>query len=212
MTLTLYLLRHGQSPASRENLFSGSTDPELTPDGYEMAREFAAAYREMTWKAIFSSPLQRAVHTADPISRASGVPVTTCGELAEISYGEWDGKTVEAVDRDYHDAYNRWVADPAWNAPTGGETAVAVASRVLHFVEGTSRSYPDGNVLLVSHKATIRILICALLGVDVGRYRYRLGLPVASLSVVELAAHGPMLHRLADRAHLSQRLRDLPGT
>lgn len=212
MTLTLYLLRHGQSPASRDNVFSGSTDPDLTPDGYDMAQEFAAAYRSVAWQAILSSPLRRAVHTADPVSNASGVTVTVRPELAEIDYGDWDGKTVEVVNRDYHDAYTRWLADPAWNAPTRGETAVAVASRVLRLVEEISRGYPDGNVLLVSHKATIRILICALLGVDVGRYRYRLGCPVASLSVVEMAAHGPMLHRLADRAHLSERLRNLPGT
>jgi probable phosphoglycerate mutase len=66
--------------------------------------------------------------------------------------------------------------------------------------------------LLVSHKATIRIILCELLGIDVGRFRYRLDCPVGSVSVVEFAAQGPFLHSLADRSHLTEALRTLPGT
>lgn len=213
MTLTLFLLRHGQTASSRENVFcGGGRDPDLTPDGYAMAEQFAAAYQTMKWSAIYTGPLKRTIETARPISHTTGVAFDIRDELKEIGYGEWDGKSAEDVDREYHDDYTRWVADPAWNPPTGGETAIAVASRVLRFIEDVTRRFPDGNVLAVSHKATIRIAICGLLGIDVGRFRFRLGCPVASVSVIEFDAHGPLLHRLADRAHLDQRLRSLPGT
>ncbi len=67
-------------------------------------------------------------------------------------------------------------------------------------------------MLIVSHKATIRTILCSLLGIDVGRFRYRLVCPVSSVSVVEFTSQGPLLHRLADRSHLTESLKSLPGT
>ncbi len=213
MNLVLFFLRHGQTPDSRANLFCGSgRDPALTSDGVAMAVSFAAAYREAPWTAIYASPLSRAMQTAAAVADATGRSVEQRPELAEIAYGAWEGRTPEAVDRDFHDDYVRWTADPAWNPPTGGEPAIDVARRVRRLIEDLTERHASGQVLIVSHKATIRIALCSLLDIDVGRFRYRLGCPVASLSVIELAAHGPLLHRLADRAHLDARLRDLPGT
>ena len=132
--------------------------------------------------------------------------------LKEIHYGQWEGQTVETVSRDYHDDHIRWTADPAWCPPTDGEPAVMIARRGLEVVEEIKQKFPGGNVLVVSHKATIRVMICELLGIDVGRFRYRIGCPVASVSVVEFSSHGPLLHTLADRSHLSDKLRNQPGT
>ncbi len=69
-----------------------------------------------------------------------------------------------------------------------------------------------GKVLVVSHKATIRIMLCSLLGIDVGRYRDRLSMPVASVSVVEMATNGPLLQLLGDRSYIRENLRHRPGT
>ncbi|MDQ6831557.1 MAG: histidine phosphatase family protein [Gemmatimonadota bacterium] len=213
MTLTLYWLRHGQTADSRENVFCGSgRDPSLTAEGIAMAASFAKAYQDHSWAGVYASPLTRALQTAGAITDLIGIPVEQRDELKEIAYGEWEGATVEEVDRNFHDEYVRWTADPAWNPPSGGETAVTISQRILRLVEEITQRVPNGNVLLVSHKATIRIAIAALLGIDVGRFRYRFGCPVASVSVVEFSARGPLLHRLADRAHLDARLRELPGT
>jgi probable phosphoglycerate mutase len=213
VNLTLYFLRHGQTPDSRANVFCGSgRDPALTAEGGAMASSFAAAYRDDSWTAIYASPLTRAMQTARALAATTGMPIEQRDELAEIAYGAWEGLTTEQVDRDFHDDYVRWTADPAWNPPTDGEPAIAVARRVRRLIDDLTERFASGRILLVSHKATIRIALCSLLDIDVGRFRYRLSCPVASLSVVELAAHGPLLHRLADRAHLDQRLRELPGT
>jgi len=177
-----------------------------------MAQAFAVAYRSTPWTAIFSSPMQRTITTAQPLCDALGMQMELRDGLKEISYGKWEGQTVETVARDYHDDYIRWLADPAWYPPTEGELAVAIASRALHVIEEIKQQYSTGNVLIVAHKATIRIMLCSLLGVDVGRFRYRLGCPVGSVSVVEFGSHGPLLHALADRTHLDERLRTLPGT
>lgn len=211
--LTLYFLRHGQTVDSRDNVFCGSgRDPALTADGLAMARGFAAAYAGEPWSAVCASPLTRALQTAAALTEVTATPIEERVELSEIAYGEWEGLTQHQVNLQFHDDYVRWTADPAWNPPTGGEAAIAIAQRVRRLIDDLSSRFGSGRVLLVSHKATIRIALCSLLDIDVGRFRYRLSCPVGSLSVVELASHGPLLHSLADRAHLEPRLRELPGT
>jgi broad specificity phosphatase PhoE len=213
MSLTIYLLRHGQTGLSREDVFCGSgLDPELTPEGLQMAQAFASAYRSTPWRAIYSSDLQRARASAKPLSDQLRIETQERAELAEIAYGKWEGQTKESIARDYHDDYVSWLADPAWHAPTGGELAITVAARCLRVIDEIKQKFGDGHVLVVSHKATIRIILCSLLGIDVGRFRYRLACPVGSLSVVEFSKEGPMLLSLADRSHLTEALRDLPGT
>ncbi len=213
MNLKLHLLRHGQTPFSRDNAFCGAgLDPELTPEGLAMAKAFAAAYRSTSWSAVYASPLRRTVTTAQPLCEAIGAKMELRDDLKEIHYGQWEGKSVETVNREYHDDYIRWSADPAWNAPTGGELAVAIARRTFQVIEEIKQRYSAGNVLIVSHKATIRIILCSLLGIDVGRFRYRLACPVGSVSVIEFTSEGPLLHALANRTHLGDDLRSLPGT
>ena len=213
MNLSLYLLRHGQTALSREDGFCGSgLDPELTPHGLEMAHALSAAYRAKPWNAIYSSSLKRSIASAQPLCDALGMKMQVRTGLNEIGYGKWEGLTKEEVDSAYHDDYVRWLGDPVWHPPTGGEPAVRVACRGLRVIEGIKEEFTDGNVLVVSHKATIRIILCSLIGIDVECFRYRLGCPVGSLSVVEFTSQGPLLHTLADRSHLSEYLKILPGT
>lgn len=212
MSLTLYFLRHGQTECSRNNAYCGSIDSELTAEGVEMAEAFAAAYSSTPWTAVFSSPMRRTVATAKPLCAAIAIQPELRDGLKEINYGKWEGKPPEVITQEYHDDYLRWSADPAWYAPTGGERAVIIAARAIQVIEDIQQLYSSGNVLIVSHKATIRIILCSLLGIDVGRFRYRLGCPVGSLSVVEFTSHGPLLKALADRTHLDERLRNLPGS
>ena len=211
--LNIFFLRHGQTPASREHLFSGSgIDPELTAEGAEMARCFAEAYAGVRFEGLYSSPQRRAQQTIAPLRERSGQLVQIRSELREIAFGAWEGKTVQQVEAEFHDDYLRWSADPAWNAPTGGETAIEIARRARSVIEEIRQTHPSGNVLIVSHKATIRIMLCDLLGIDLSRFRDRLDAPVASIAVVEFGTRGPHLRRLADRAHLPVRLASLPGT
>jgi broad specificity phosphatase PhoE len=212
MTLKLYFLRHGQTPFSQENKFCGSLDAEMTKEGDQMAEAFAAAYSGLSWQAVFVSPRKRTIATARPFCAKVGLEMQIRPGLQEIHYGQWEGKTVSEVDKEFHDDYLKWSADPAWHPPTRGELAVAIAYRALQVVDEIKQRYPTGNVLVVSQKATIRIILCSLLGIDVGRFRYRLGCPVSAVSMVEFGIHGPLLEVLGDRTHLTPELLALPGT
>ncbi len=212
MSLRIYLLRHGETIYSRTGGYCGELDPELTPEGLEMAAAFAQAYKTLPWSAVYCSPMKRTIATAQPLCQAIGMEMKLRDGLKEIRYGEWEDKSAEYVKEHYLDDYIKWMTEPAWNPPTGGETAVEIASRAGLVMAEIEKKYSDGNVLVVSHKATLRIILCNFLGIDLGRYRDRITALAASVSVVKFGEHGPLLEVLGDRHHLPERLRVLEGT
>lgn len=213
MPLDLYFLRHGETEASITGGYSGETDIELTTAGQAMAQAFADKYQSLPWKAAFVSPMKRTIATAKPLCKAAGLEMQLRDGLKEIRYAQWENRSNEYVKEHFNEDYVRWLTEPAWNPPTGGgETAVQIASRASLVVAEIESKFTDGNVLVVSHKATIRILLCSLLGIDLGRYRDRIYLPVASLTVVRFETHGPMLVKHGDRSHLPEALDTRPGT
>ena len=212
MGLCVYLLRHGETESSKTGDYCGALDPDLTSEGYEMAQAFADRYQHIAWQAIYTSPMKRTIATAKPLCDALGMEMEIRDGLREIHYGEWEGKTAEDVKETYPDDYVRWLTEPAWNPPTGGESSVQIASRASLIMAEIEEKYLTGNVLVVSHKATIRIILCSLLGIDIGRYRDRINLPVASVSVINFDVHGPLLMRHGDRSHLPTALEARPGT
>lgn len=212
MSLKIFFVRHGETIYSQTGGYCGSIDPPLTSEGQEMAAAFADAYQSMPWDAIYCSPMKRTVSTAKPLCEAVGLEMQLRDGLREIHYGEWEGKTQAEVKEQFPEDYVRWLTEPAWNPPTGGETSVEIASRASLVITEIQQACSSGNVLVVSHKATIRVLLCSLLGIDLGRYRDRIDVPAASISVVKFDEHGPMLQRLGDRSYMSEALRNRPGT
>lgn len=212
MALTLYLLRHGETEAPPAGGYCGRLDCDLSPLGHRMAEDFARAYQNLRWAGIYASPMRRTRLTAEPLCLLAGMELRLYAGLGELDYGEWEGKSPTQVNRDHHEDYLRWLADPGWNAPTGGERGIDAALRAMAVINEILREHADGNVLVVSHKATTRILLCQILGIDIGHYRDRVHASAGSLAVVEMREHGPLLTRLGDRSHLSSMLRDLPGT
>ena len=212
MTLKLYLLRHGETDASRDGGYCGRSDPELTETGQRMAEDFAHAYQNHPWAGIYASPMRRTKATVAPLCNLCKLEPQFRDGLRELDFGEWEGKTFAQAQQEYPDDYMRWLADAGWNAPTGGERGIEVARRALAVLDEIQGSHGLGDVLVVSHKATIRILLSAMLGIDIGSYRDRIGVATASLAIVEFHEHGPLLTRLGDRSHLRQELRNLAGT
>jgi broad specificity phosphatase PhoE len=212
MSLKIYFIRHGETEYSQRGAYCGAIDPELTPAGRQMAYAFADAYRSISWQDVYVSPMKRTVATARPLCDALGLTMKVREGLREIAYGEWENREPEYVQTNYSHDYLRWLAEPAWNSPRGGETAVQVASRALPVIAEIEAKYKNGNVLVVSHKATIRIIICSLLGIDLGRYRDRIDAPTASVCIIKFDVHGPMLEVLGDRSYMPRELREREGT
>lgn len=212
MSLTLYFVRHGETTYSRSGGYCGDLDADLTDNGIKIAEAFGAAHTSLDWTAAYVSPMKRTIATAKPLCDAVGLEMQLRDGLKEIRYGEWEGLTQDYVKEHYAEDYIRWLAEPAWNAPTGGETSVQIASRASLVVAEIEQKHKSGNVLVVSHKATIRIILCSLLGIDLGRYRDRINTLAGSISIVKFREHGPLLEVLGDRSYMSEELRALEGT
>jgi broad specificity phosphatase PhoE len=212
MSLKIYLLRHGETEYSQRGTYCGALDAELTSEGQQMAQAFADAYCSIPWTDVYVSPMKRAIATARPLCDALGLPMQIRDGLREISYGEWEDREQQDVRLHHEQDYIHWLTEPAWNPPTGGETAIQIASRALPVITEIESNIKSGNVLVVSHKATIRIILCSLLGIDVGRYRDRIDAPAASISIVKFGTYGPMLEVLGDRSYMPQYLRERSGT
>jgi alpha-ribazole phosphatase len=201
--LTLHLVRHGDTTQAAEGIFCGDLDPPLTETGLAQAERVAKAVRGLGLSAIYCSPKQRARLTASPISRECNLEPRIVDGLREISYGSWEGRFETEIRKDDTEAYEAWRQDPALVSPPGGESGFAIAARALPVVLRARQEHPKGHVLLVSHKATIRVIVCALLGMPLGRFRSHVACPTASISSFEFGDRGPMLVRLADTSHLA---------
>ena len=210
--MNLYVVRHGQTVSSRENRFSGSSDPPLTEVGEAMAQAFATAYAPVAWDAIYTSPMLRTRQTADALCRLTGVQPIVEDGLKEIGYGEWEGLKQDEVKERWPEAFQYWADDVASRGTPGGDTAFHVAARAMRVVETIRSNHERGNVLLVSHKATLRVITCALLGLDVRLFRERLALPVAAVTMFVVTKRTAQLAVFGDRAHLSEELKNQEGT
>jgi len=199
--MLLYLCRHAQTASSAVDSFNGRAELLLTQEGRKQATRLGARLRGVAFEAVFCSPLSRTAETVAFL--APGRDPAVLEGLTEIDYGAWEGLSpaqARALDPARYDA---WEEDPARTAPPGGETAAQVAERALAAVDEISRRHPEGRVLAVSHKATLRILAAALTGAPIARYRKTWPQDECALNLVELRTGKlPFLRLWNDTAHL----------
>jgi broad specificity phosphatase PhoE len=200
--LTLHLVRHGDTTQAAEGIFCGDLDPPLTDHGRAQAEQVARAAARLGLRALYCSPKLRARMTAEPIARACGLEPVVEDGLREIAYGAWEGRKESEIRENDRQAYDEWRNDPALASPPGGDTGFAIAARALPVVHSAWAANKSGHVMFVSHKATVRVIVCALLGMPLGRFRSHIACPPASLTSFELGDGGALLVRAADVHHL----------
>lgn len=185
MSTRVYLIRHGATAASAENRFSGSVDIDVSDEGRFQAEALARRLADDRIAAIYCSPMKRTIETATIIGRPHGLTPVTREDLKEINHGRWEHLTRAEVEARFGGEYASWEADPFTFMPEGGESGLSVLARALPVIRELVVSYPDQNVAVVSHKATIRLLISSLLGFDPRGYRDRLDMAPACLNVLD---------------------------
>ncbi len=185
MTTRLLLVRHGATPLTMEDKFSGAEGVHLSEQGRQQVERLAERLRDRDIAAAYASPLDRTVETAEIIIKPHGLKLVTMDGLREISHGHWEGMTRREVEQRYAEEYTTWEEDPFTFAPEGGESGLSVLSRALPAIREIVVRHKDQRVLVVSHKATLRLLISSLLGFDPRGYRDRLDQAPACLNVVD---------------------------
>ena len=157
----LVVVRHGQTDWNLEERFQGQADIPLNEVGYRQAEKLRTRLAGLSFDAAYSSPLRRAVATAQII--AGVIPINVDARLIEIHHGDWQGRTKHQIAERWPDEWERWNNQPHRFTPTGGESADTVRSRVEDFL----KTIEGKTILCVSHGVVIQTLLSILLG---GRY------------------------------------------
>jgi probable phosphoglycerate mutase len=185
MTTRVLLIRHGATVLSAEDRFAGATDVALSEEGQQQAFALGERLSEAEITAVYASPMQRTIATAQFIAAPHQLPVTTDPGLREIDHGRWEQLTRREVEQRFPEEYANWEADPFTFAPEGGESGLGVMARALPVLRRIVVANPDRTVAVVSHKATIRLVLCSLLGIDARGYRDRLDQSPACLNALD---------------------------
>jgi len=185
MSTRVFLIRHGATVLTAEDRFAGATDVELSDEGREQARHLAERLSQDQVAAVYASPLGRTMETARIIARPHGLEVVRRDGLREISHGHWEEMTRREVEEKFPEESAAWEEDPYTFAPAGGESGLQVTARALPLLLEIVRHHPNERVVVVSHKATIRLLLSSLLGFDPRRYRDNLDQKPAALNIVD---------------------------
>jgi probable phosphoglycerate mutase len=185
MTTRLYLVRHGSTELSAEDRFAGALDVALSAEGRRQAQRLGARLAAQPIDVAFASPMQRTMDTARLIVEPCGIDVTPVDGIREIAHGRWEGMRRADVEQQFPEEYNRYEHDPYTFSPVDGESGLAVTARALPALLELIGDNCEKRILVVSHKATIRLLLSSLLGFDPRKYRERLDQSPCALNILD---------------------------
>jgi probable phosphoglycerate mutase len=198
----IILVRHGQTEWNRVERFRGQADVPLNETGLAQAeataRRIAAEWQPV---AIYSSPLSRAVKTAEAIARPFGLPVQTHRSLTDINYGQWQGLTPDEARERWPEMVDAWYRIPESAEISGGETLTAVRVRTMEAVRGLATRHPGKTIVLVGHTVVNRAILLGVLGLRGHRF-WRLRQDPCAINVLEVDGHEFTLVSMNDTCHL----------
>jgi probable phosphomutase (TIGR03848 family) len=187
---TLLLIRHGHTDWIGRAIAGHTPGVALSVDGRNQAERLVERLRAVPLAAIYSSPLQRTLETAQPLAQARNLPVQTRDRLIEVNFGEWTGMTMADLEKDPRwDRFNRLRS--AARAP-GGDLMLDVQSRMVDEMEDLRLRHTGETVAVVSHQDSIKAALAHYLGVPLDLF-HRFEIGPASVSGVQLADWGPRI-------------------
>jgi probable phosphoglycerate mutase len=208
--MLLYLARHAQTASSAVDSFNGQRELPLTEEGRDQATRLGQRLFGVPFSAVYRSPLGRTGESAN--LAVPNLPALIVPGLIEIDYGEWEGLGPKEVEARYPARYHAWVSEPERVGPPGGETVQRVADRALAALEFIRARHEEGNgggevspgpAIAFSHKATLRVLACALSGAPLSSYRRAFAQDECALNLVELRkGKAPFIRLWNDTSHL----------
>ncbi len=198
--MRLLLIRHGETDWNVETRVQGMTDIPLNATGVRQARQVAQALAGETLAAVFASPLQRALHTAQAIAQPHHLPVYTHSGLRELDQGDLEGMLAADIRLHPSGVSQQWAAGNLHAVVPGGESMAQLQQRAWEAVADIRRQVGDGTVVVVSHNLTTKAIICSALDVPLIAYR-RLRKENGSVTTLEFTGDHATLVRLNDVSH-----------
>ena len=190
---TILLARHGETDWNREYRFQGHADPPLNETGRRQAAELAAALAREQLAAVYSSPLRRALETAEILAAPHGLEPVTVEALQEVDVGSWQGLTRTELGELAPDQLARWLdGGQGWE---DGETYEQMAKRVVPALLALAAAHDGGRILAVTHGGPIRAAFAYADGTTYAEERRR-GPTIANAFLAEFAVENGRFRRL----------------
>ncbi|KOU67324.1 phosphoglycerate mutase [Streptomyces sp. MMG1533] len=171
MSTTLLLARHGQTIWHAENRYAGVSDVPLTDTGRAQAEALGRWAAAHPVAAIWTSPVSRAVVTAEPASRALGLVPHREPDLRECDFGVVEGRTLAEFAAEDPAAAEAFRTDPVAHPFPAAEDPRAAAGRGAEALRRIAAAHPGERVLVVAHNTLFRLVLCTLLSIPAGEYR-----------------------------------------
>ncbi len=198
---TLLLVRHGATPANTARPYTLQgllPDPDLNDEGLRQAQATAGALARWPLARVITSPLRRALQTAQVIAHHLCLPIEVVNTLVEVDVGLWSGLTWEEIERRWPDAHRDFHADPERHGYVMGENLAQVRDRVLPVLPPLLERCPESTVLLIGHGVVNRVLLAHWLGIPL-RHARQLPQDNGGINVVTLQ-HGKAKVRTVNAA------------
>jgi len=199
--MRLILVRHGETQWNREHRVQGQGDPPLNESGQKQAELIARALHNERVGAIYTSPLRRALGTAEAINRFHQVEIKTIDGLKELDTGELDGMYASDMGTRHPEFFRIWMADAALARMPGGESLPELQERVWNSIRSILNNNHSNTVVVVSHLFAILSLFCKALDLRLSEFR-RFSMNVGSISILELSGSKARLVSFNDTCHL----------
>jgi phosphoserine phosphatase len=198
----IILVRHGQTEWNRIERFRGHADVPLNQTGLAQAEATGLRiFGEWQPSAVYSSPLSRAVKTAEAIAKHFDLSVQTHPGLADIDYGEWQGLTPDEVRDRWPAELYAWYHEPDQSIIPGGETLAQLRARGMSAVNELSARHAEQTIVLVGHTVINRIIILGVLGLGNERF-WHIKQDTCAINVFEAEMGDFVLVSLNDTCHL----------
>ena len=190
---TILLARHGETDWNREGRFQGHADPPLNATGHAQAAELAVELKDVELAAVYSSPLRRALETAQRVAAEHGLEPVAVDALREVDVGSWQGLTRPEIETRYPEQFARWLDyDQGWE---DGESYEEMGRRAVAALLELAAAHAGERVLAVTHGGPIRAAIAFADGTSHADAR-RLGPRIGNVFLAEFAVEGEALRRL----------------
>ncbi len=177
------MVRHGETDWNRQLRIQGKENIPLNKKGREQAQKISRYLSPTNFSAIFSSPLARAWETSQIIAAEHSLIPAAVDDLAEVDFGNLEGKTYGEMNEPERAKMEQWLSNPGLNAIPGGESLEEFRQRAESCYKKILDNHSDGNLVIVTHAGTIRVLVAGMLGVPLANIT-RLKLEPTSLTII----------------------------
>lgn len=196
-SVVIYLLRHGETDGLKK-VYKGHIDVPLSKNGISQVEKVSEVLKkiqekyELSQKIILSSPLKRALKTAEILSKSLSIEFKSLDILKERSFGQWEGMSIDEIISGYPEDFERWRQNPAQFSPPDGESTLDVSIRAKKAIEEIIKIYKGYHVFITAHGGINRVILCNILNIPLENI-FRIEQDFACLNIIEFYENHPVI-------------------